>query len=282
MAELYYGEHVLIPYPANWKTVPTLKLVHSSQVDETPRGEEGRASIWHAFRREQTYVISSLDGEQSGRMEETLRVALESKIVACPFWLAMRHIKSIAGPVCTLAHELALPVVAGQRLWWASEDRKNFGLVAVASGSGTSLTLSDLPDGFGAGGVIAPVLCGRINGKPNIKPTNGACRSYTITIRERGGSAILSRTVEDALTLSVGMSAINFTTMLTGENSVDNEVTALGFVGTMQRVVFIRSSDELAGSSALEMAGMMIQIAFERTGGDETFTTSVGFGGIMT
>ncbi len=249
MSELYYGEYVVIPYKANWRTLPQVTLKSKTGVKSGPKGNEQRATEWAVLRREQKWLVSAYDGERCGKIEETLRVAQEEKMAACPYFLAMRKVASVDDSTIALDYPADLSYAAGWPLWWCSRDGTSFGVVNVLSTDGETVTLVSRPDGLTAGCFIAPLLLGRIETAPEVKEIDGSSREWTITLTETGGDNMRSSWVEadEALAMEIGLSGDLVTFIITRTQTEVLEME-IGLSGSLISMVV-----DLAASEALSV-----------------------------
>lgn len=278
MSELYYGEYVVIPYKANWRTVPQITLKSKTGVNSKPKGNEQRATEWAVVRREQKWLITGFDGEQCGKIEETLRVAQEDEMAACPYFLAMRKVASVDGTAIELDYAADLTYAAGWPLWWCSRDGTIYGVVNVLSATDETVTLVSKPDGLTTGCFIAPLLLGRVETAPEIKEINGAGREWTIRLTETGGDNMRSSWVEadEALTMELGLSGNLVTFIYTREVSEALEME-IGISGSLiEMVVGITASEAM--SVDLGVSGAFATYAFN-TDAAEAIAVALGLSG---
>ncbi|MFA5266089.1 MAG: hypothetical protein WC378_19885, partial [Opitutaceae bacterium] len=207
MAEIYYGNYVLLGYAANWKTRPkaTLRMLTNSR--EANIGSELRGSSWAMYRRVQEWLVTGRDGEECGRIEETIRVAQVAKKAAAPYWLAARSVSSVNGNVITLDVAPDPAYAPGQIMWFGGLRSSAYGLAIVLGASGRELTLAAVPEGLSAGVQCAPVLLGILDGDPSVKEVHGASRSWTLALAQTMGDlAGQIRTEEESATMGISIS----------------------------------------------------------------------------
>jgi hypothetical protein len=147
MAELYFGEHVVVPYMADWASPPTLKLEHRSQLSSASSGAESRGGDWHARRRRVRYVVTAQTATEAGRIEETLRIAQEAKKAAIPYWAALRQVESASDQNLLLNAAIPAAIGRGQVLWWLQMESGDYGTVQVSLASGRGLEIQAVGEG---------------------------------------------------------------------------------------------------------------------------------------
>jgi hypothetical protein len=286
MADLYLGSYVVIPYPANWRERPKLNYVLSTAIAEKTPGAEKRGVMYAKIRASIEWLVTGLDGEMSGRIEETLRIAQAAKKAAVPNWLSERSIVSISGNVLTLSAAPDPALEAGQTIWWGQYEGA-FGLATVRSVSGANVTLDSVPDGLAAGHHIAPLILGRVDDDPSVEEIDGAAREWTIKLVETSGNLSgATRTVEDALAVALEMAGMEFSEIVDDdEEQEDGGVASLGFSGVMTQTVFdagvFGDADGDGAGVSIGMSGVMTRIAFLIDTNLSTMSASLGFSGVM-
>jgi len=182
MSQLLYGDFVVVPFRANWKTRPKLTLRGMTDSRQAPVGSEQRATRWSSPRRDLSWLVTGFDGAECAQIEETLRAALVARYAAAPAVLSERCAVSVDGAVLTLDRPFDVVPVAGQSLWWSADRMGPYGLVVVESISGTTLVLSSAPAGLVAGSHVAPLMLGTLD-EPTVNEIHGAAKSWELTLK---------------------------------------------------------------------------------------------------
>lgn len=243
--EIYLGNHVFLPYGANWKTRPKVSLGSLTNSRETPVGGEVRATAWATLRRTLEWTITGRDGEECGRIEETVRAALAARCAGAPNWLAARSIASVAGNVITLDTEPDLPLAQGTVLWFGGLGSAAYGLCTVASAVGRSVTLVAAPAGITAGMQIAPLILGTLDSDPDVSEIHGAARSWALRLTESGDLHGLSRAGSEAMGLGLSVSGSLKTFSPNGSVS-DAAILGISISGGLVTVVVSGAVDDAA------------------------------------
>ena len=259
MAELSIGDYIVLPYPADWSTVPVLRLEHRSLLSSSDSGAESRGGQWHARRRRLRYRITATNGRDAGRIEETLRVAQEAKAAAVPYWPALRWVQSVSGSTITLSAASAVPLGSAAILWWHNQQSGETGIVTIASAVGKTVTLQQVPEGLVAGAVVAPLLIGVLT-SVNVTEIHGGSRSYTIEFSENIGTASGTvRSVVEALVVGLAVDGL-LEDLAPERTSLDQAAFGLDLWGAYEPVVVGGAAMEAAGM-ALLVSGVFEQIA---------------------
>jgi hypothetical protein len=261
--EIFLGNHVFLPYGANWKTRPKASLGSMTNSRETPVGGEVRATAWATLRRTQDWTVTGRDGEECGRIEETVRVALAARCAGAPYWLASRAIAAVNGNVITLDAAPDLPLAQGTILWFGGLGAAAYGLCTVASASGRSVTLVAAPAGIAAGMQCAPVLLGTLDSDPDVSEIHGAARSWTLRLTESGDLHGLTRSGAEAMGLGLSIAAVRNGTIL-GRNANEFQVLALTISATRTTIVVGQATAE-AMAMAISIAATRDEIAINQT-----------------
>lgn len=264
--EQYYGEYILIPYPAQWKVRPKVFLSTKTASDETPLGERKAASEWHAVRRAQSWTIESMTIEQTDQIAETLRMAQQNKKAAAPYFLAMRTIVAIDGNTITLAAEPDGDLYGS--IWWSGEDFGSAnGICQIESTDGAEITLIEMPEGMEVGGFVAPMILGVLS-KVKEKEVCGATRRWTVTIESLAGDINGTlRDTDDALAMAMDISGHLHDKVLNRDESETMEM-AVEVSGQLIDIV-INTNVSDAMDVDLDIEGDLIQKAFNTDTEDE-------------
>ncbi len=261
--EIYLGQHVILPYAANWKTRPKVTLGSLTNSREAPAGTEIRASAFATLRHTLDWTITGQDGEECGRIEETLRLALVEKRAGAPFWLAVRAIAAVAGNVITLDAEPDVEIATGTVLWFGGLCANAYGICTVASVSGCSVTLVAAPAGLVAGMQIAPVMLGTLEPDPDVSEVHGAARSWKLRLKTSGDLHGLARSGSEAMGLGLTIGAVRNGTII-GRNADECQVLALTISATRTTIV-VGAATEEAMAMALSIAASRNEIAINQT-----------------
>lgn len=262
MAELYFGEHVVVPYMADWASPPTLKLEHRSQLSSASSGAESRGGEWHARRRRLRYLVTARNATDAGRIEETLRVAQEAKKAAIPYWAALRQGESVGDQNLLLNAAIPAAIGRGQVLWWLQLESGDYGTVQVLLASGRTLGIQAVPEGLGTGCYVAPLLLGSIESVA-VTELHGSARSFRIEFIEAIGNASgIARSVSERIEVRVDPSGL-WEDLAPERSAVGAMGCALTMSGSCTEIVVHGSvAERVTVTTAGE--GAYLQIAIEQ------------------
>jgi hypothetical protein len=263
MGEIYIGNYVVVPHPADWSSSPALRFEQLTQVTEDNKGAESRGSIWHAKRRRLIYQLRGDDGRECGIIEETLRVAQEAKAAAVPYWPAMRWVDAIDSTTITFSAVIAVPLAAQHTLWWYHPDTASWGVITVVWSSGKMCGVESIPTGLEAGAMIAPVVFGVIE---SIEPgeLNGAARIYRINFAENVGEASgTRRSCSDNPTMGLSCSG-EYIEIIVERDPVSDSPT-MGLSCSGEYIEIIVAIDPIAENPSVSLTcdGEYVQIVTE-------------------
>ena len=262
MAEIYYCEYVLIPYPADLKDRPSVSLRHETAIDETPTGREKRRSRRAVLRRILRWTLTAKDGEWAGRMEETFRIAQENKKACVPRFLSARRIAAIEGTTITLDAVADVDFPAGSTIWWSTPDASAYGLAIVTASTSATVTVSAIAEGMAVGAYISPIALGFIEASPTVKEISGGARRFTLSFAQSMGDLNGSFRTLDPESASLGVSISGeLVEVSPNRECSEPQALAVSISGSLVTVV-VSASDSDAAALGVSLSGSIQVVAF--------------------
>jgi len=260
---IFVSDTVLLSPLPDWETLPEYKLLHSTDVSVGGvggLGQETRDSIWHTFRRQQSWTVKRMDGDSAFAFEEEISVAQEDKACCVPYFAALNQVESISGLTLSLVLTLGVTQGSGSVMWWCNAATGEAGTVQVRSGAGTQITaLTSVPDGLVAGCFIAPLIYGALDSAKR-QELEGASCLYTLSITERAGAASgPARTISEALSMALSSVSGEMVEVSPNRETTDAAGVGITLSGALVTVVVSTPVSDAAGVG-ITLSGTLVTV----------------------